>query len=234
MNADRHRSIPNLRFQICVYLCLAVVPSLVGCQQMEKAGDFAKRLGDFMTGNTPIAAAKTMEDQYFPDERRTGIVKLSNDPGGRTPLYTERYRQIAQFDSDWLVRATAIRALNRSRDASATPIFIKALADQNEIVRVEACKALGNLPDPNAAQPLTRLVGNPEEPRDVRIWAAHALRHYQNLDVARILANQLRGRDFSVAWQARKSLVSLTGKDMQYDEPAWLQYLSSTERPFVG
>jgi hypothetical protein len=205
-----------------------------GCQQQQqrKLGDFGQRMLNFFTGNTPINAAKKMEDQYFPDERRVGIAKLADQSFGRQEPYTKRYQQIAQFDSDWLVRATAIRALNRSRDASATPIFIRALNDDNEVVRIEAAKALANVPDPNATPVLVRLVGNANESKDVRIWAAAALRHYRTLEVARTLTNQLGGREFGVAWQSRKSLISLTGRDFNYDETAWLEFLTGPEKPF--
>jgi hypothetical protein len=33
-------------------------------------------------------------------------------------------------------------------------------------------------------------------------------------------------RDFSVAWQARRSLVYMTNKDFRYDEGGWLGYFS--------
>jgi len=199
---------------------------------MEHIGDFGGRLAEHFSGKTPVNAAQKMEDQYFPDARRQGTNMLAARDFGRHEPHSKRYQQIAQFDNDWLVRATAIRALNRSRDASATPIFIKALADDSDIVRVEAAKALVNIPDENAVPALVKIVGNPNENRDARIWAADALRHYHTLEVARTLASQLTGREFGVAWQSRKSLVQLTGKDLNYDEAAWLQYLTGPDKPF--
>jgi hypothetical protein len=231
MNADEHRfAISNLK-SIRVHLCASVILLCLGsgCTQI---GDFGGRVADYFSGKTPVNAAKKMEDQYFPDERRQGINMLSARDFGRREPYTKRYQQIAQYDTDWLVRATAIRALNRSRDASATPIFIKALTDENDIVRVEAAKALANIPDENAVPALVKIVGNTNENRDARIWAADALRHYRTLEVARILASQLNGREFGLAWQSRKSLVKLTGKDLSYDETAWLQYLTGPDKPF--
>lgn len=219
---------------ICVRLCLSAVPLLLstGCAQMEGAGRFGKNMLNFMAGNTPVKAAVQMENQVLPDQRREGIAKLSEQSFGRREPYTERYRQIAQLDKDWLVRAMAIRALNRSRDSTATPLFIRALGDESPIVRTEAAKALVNIPDPNAAPVLLRLAANPEENRDVRVWATDALRHYKSTEVARALINLLGGRDFSVAWQARRSLVVLTGADFRYDDAAWLQHLSGNENPF--
>lgn len=234
MDADARRSAGKRIGILSVHLgCLAILLLLgSGCQQLEGAASFGQRLTDFATGRTALNSAVRMESQAFPDERREGINGLSSRTFGRKEPYTTRYQQIAQSDKDWLVRATAIRALNRSRDASATPIFVKALADESDLVRTEACKALVHMPDQTAVAPLVKLVSDPGQQRDVRIWAANALKHYPTLEVARTLASQLNNRDFSVAWQSHQSLVDLTGKDMNYSEPAWLQYLATTQNPF--
>ena len=202
------------------------------CQQLGPVGDFGQNLADYFTGNTAIRGVARMEDRYFADERRQGINRLSDRDYGRRDPYTERYAQIAQYDSDYLVRATALRALNRSRDQQATPVFIKALGDQSALVRQEAAKALGNIPDPNAAAPLMKLVADPQESRDVRIAAADALRHYPNVQVARTLSGTLGAREFGVAWQSRQSLMSMTGNDLGYSETEWLNYLTGPENPF--
>lgn len=208
---------------------------LLGCCSCQRLGPlttFPRSMVDYFSGNTPIKAVAMMEDRYFADERRQGINRLASRDFGRRPPYTERFAQIAQFDSDFLVRATAIRALNRARDQEATPVFIKALEDQNPLVRQEAAKALANVPDANAVAPLVRLLNDPAESRDVRIAAADALRHYRTLEVARSLAATLGAREFAVAWQSRRSLISMTGNDLRYDESAWLEYFTSPDRPF--
>jgi hypothetical protein len=202
-----------------------------GCQSLGRVGQFSQNLVDYFRGDTALNAAKKMEDTYFPDERREGIIRLADRPYGRKEPYTTRYQQIAQFDSDWLVRATAIRMLNRSRDASATPIFIKALEDPSPVVRVEAAKALKNMPSPDAVQPLLRLVGDNNQDRDVRIWAAAALGNYRTQEVARGLTSQLGSREFSIAWESRRSLIAITGTDLRYDREAWIEYLDK-EKPF--
>jgi hypothetical protein len=201
------------------------------CGGCETFSDLGQRLSDKISGRTPRAAAVQMEDPYFPDERRIGINRLSSYPFGLHPPYTTRYEQIARTDQDWLVRATAIRALNRARWQPATPLFIKALNDVNDHVRLEAAKALSNVPDPDAAPVLLNLVNDTTENRDVRIAAADALRHYKTVEVARTLATQLGGREFGLAWQSRKSLMEMTGRDMRYDESAWLNFITGPEKP---
>jgi len=207
---------------------LLLVP---GCAAVEGTGSAVRNTFEIFSGDTALKAARAMEDERYPDRRRQGINKLvSRDYGQRDP-YTKRYAQIAQSDPDWLVRVTAIRAMNRSRYEAGTPAFIKALSDENVHVRLEAAKALANVPDPAAAPELIKLVGNKSEERDVRIAAANALKHYKTLDVARALAGQVNGGDFGVAWQSRRSLGQMTGRDMRYDESAWLAYLTGPKKP---
>ena len=93
--------------------CLAnfLMISLIACACGGCSG--TQHVTDVVTGRTAVVAAVKMEDQYFPDERRQGINMLADRDYGRNPPYTDRYAQIAQSDPDYLVRATAIRALNR-------------------------------------------------------------------------------------------------------------------------
>jgi hypothetical protein len=186
---------------------------------------------NFLAGNRPIRFVTMMENADRPDDRRVGIVRLSERTFGQQEPYTRRYRQIAQSDPDFTVRAAAIRALNRARDREAVPVFMKALSDESPAVRLQAAKALSNIPDPSASETLAKTLGNQAETRDVRIAAAEALRHYRDLGVARVLAGTLSGRDFSIAWQSRWSLCILTGHDHGYDEGKWLEYLTGPTKP---
>ncbi len=184
-------------------------------------------------GTSPAEYARLMESQGA-DARRVGINGLAGTDRGERPPYTIRYAQIGRMDKDFLVRATAIRSLNRSRDRSpaAMSLYVKSLDDATTPVRLEACKALGHMPIADAIEPLLKIVTRADEDKDVRIAAADALRHYKTLEVARTLVLMLSDRDFGIAWTAHHSLKALTGKDLRYDETAWLNYLSGPERPF--
>lgn len=190
------------------------------------------RLGDLISGTTPSSFVRRLEDNDFPDERRAGVAGLANRPFGLRPPYTTRYQQLAQYDEEPIVRATAVRALNRARDASARKIFTVKLADENVNVRLEACKALSNVPDPAAGPQLLRVFNNTEESADVRIAAAGALRHYRTLEVGRALVNVLNDRDFALAWQSRESLRRMTQADRGFDQAGWLNFLSGPTNPF--
>jgi len=186
------------------------------------------QLFDYATGNRPINAAKQLLDPANADRRREAIVYLADRPYGRQDPYTDYYQELARTDSDYLVRAMAIRALNRARDQEAAPAFSAALEDQSPLVRLEAAKALANVPGERAVAPLIRHLDNPEESADVRIAAADALRNFPTIPAAQALVRVLRDRDFGVSWQARRSLRLMTGRDHGYDQAAWLTYLSES------
>lgn len=198
-------------------------------------------------GDTPVKAAHEMENPHFPDIRRRGIIDLATRYNfALKPPYSTRYEEIARTDPDPLVRATAIRALNLCRDKNAVPIFIAALDDSHKLIRLEACKALGHVPDVRAIPGLLRRLDGHvdemidghlqevDEDPDVRIAAASALRQYHQLDVATALVGYLNAQNFAVAWQSHRSLEKITGADWQYDESAWLKYLSGPNTPFKG
>jgi hypothetical protein len=183
------------------------------------------------SGDTPRKAVNLMMDKKSADNRREGIDRLLEYPYTRRPPYTGAYEALARADDDPTVRAAALRACSRSRDRKAVPLFIKSLSDRDDMVRLEAVKGLANVPDPAAVAPLLTLVNNPDANRDVRIAAVDALRYYRTLEVARALSSLLSDGDFSVAWQARRSLVYLTHRDFGYEEGAWLGYLAGPEKP---
>jgi hypothetical protein len=182
-------------------------------------------------GNTPGRYARMMEDTDSPNNRRIGIANLAEEEFGRREPYTTRYRQIFQTDSDPLVRAAAIRALNVSRDEGAAGLYLRALVDSDVRVRLEGAKALTNMPSAEATDVLLKLLNAPEEDQDVRIAAAAALKHYARRDVARSLVAVLDERTFGIAWQARRSLRRMTGVDYAYDDAAWLEYISNPSEP---
>jgi hypothetical protein len=189
------------------------------------------RLVGYYSGETPLAAAQDLFDASDPDRRLAGLIYLSKRDWGREGNYLSVYGHMAASDPDELVRAMAVRVLNRSRDHGAVPVLLGALEDKSTLVRVEAGKALANIPDERAVAPLQKHLGDATEDRDVRIACADALREYKALAVAQTLIRQLRDREFAVAWQARRSLRFMLGKDFEYDQAGWLGYLTGAQRP---
>ena len=182
------------------------------------------------TNTAPLDYALLLESPS-PTERQTALLNLAAQDFATTDDYVTVYKAAATNDSDPLVRAAGVRALNLAR-ADTPEVFRDALASPERPIRLEAAKALVNRPDSAATAKLLELAENGTESPDVRIAAADALRHYPDLDVARRLANLLDDRDFGVAFQAAESLNYLTGQDFTYQPAPWLTYLSEAERPF--
>ena len=166
--------------------------------------------------------AKTLADPAAtPDGLRTAIFGLTRYDYGRKPPYTEAYAKFAADAPSPLVRATAVRAINISRAEAAGPLLIKLLGDDAPLVRLEAAKALANLPADAAAGPLLAVAEDDAQPADVRIAALDALRHYNNPQIKQSLTALLSADNFALAWQARRSLVTLTQQDHGFDVDAW-------------
>jgi hypothetical protein len=184
------------------------------------------RLYEYFTNDTPANAARDMLDQQSADKRRHGILRLAEESYARQgTAERDEWASMAGRDRDYTVKAAAIRALNWSRDPNHTQVFIDALTDPQPLVRLEAAKALANVPDPKAASPLEDRLDR-DVSRDVRIASADALRFYNNDEVIHALINVLDDSSFDVAWQARQSLRLMTAHDFGYDSRAWLGYLT--------
>lgn len=194
--------------------------------------DQITRIYNYLTGSTPFDAAKNMLEPMYPDRRRQGVMWLSAREYGRQDPYLKYYATLAKTDPDHTVRAMAIRALNRARVKDATSIYVAALEDKHELVRMEAAKVLANIHEPLAMEALIKRLESTDENVDVRVASADALRSYRDIRAATVLIRSLRDRQFGVSWQARKSLKLMTGRDHRYDQAAWLTYLSGTEKPF--
>lgn len=194
--------------------------------------DLPRQVIAFQRGDDPARAVRGLRDESAPDSRRQGIANLIRWDFAQEGAYLRQYQQTARNDPDPVVRATAIRALSRARDADARPVFIEALKDESPVVRLAAATALRRLPDPAAAGPLSALVTDRSQDVDVRIAAAAALRYHRTLEVARALIPRLGERDFGVAWEARRSLKYMLGRDFRYDEAAWLAHITGPDSPF--
>ena len=189
------------------------------------------RMMRYFNGDTLLKWAGEMENTKSADVRRAGISRLASERSARRDPYTKRYAQIAVYDTDYTVRAAAVRALNYSRSKESLPLYLTFLDDPEVSIRLEAAKALANISDEKAAKKLVEHLL--KDDRDVRIACADALRNYHTIDVARVLISNVGDRDFSVAWQARQSLILMTGHDFNYDESAWLNFLTKTPSPML-
>ncbi|MEM7809714.1 MAG: HEAT repeat domain-containing protein, partial [Planctomycetota bacterium] len=124
---------------------------------------------------------------------------------------------------DELVRSSAVRALRRAGAADRTSTFVELLDADPTPVRLEAAKALAFLPDDSALPRLLAIAEDAQEDQDVRIAAISALRHYRQTEVVERLVVLLDADPFSLAFQARTSLVFMFGADRGYKADRWLE-----------
>lgn len=198
--------------------------AVVGAGAIGQFGVALSNTTALLSGRTPryLDYARTLANpEAPPDELREAILGLARYEYGRNKPYTDAYAQFARKSSHALVRASAMRALNIARDRESTPLFIEALADTEAPVRLEAAKALANIPSDEAIAPLIARTADSQENLDVRIAATDALRHYDSPEARRALVRLMEADDFSLAWQARRSLITSTGEDHGFDVNAW-------------
>ena len=187
---------------------IAAALDAVGLKPGPTPGDYARLV---------VTEGKT------PDARVRGINGLAAREFGREGPYTDAYAVLAENAAEPLVRATAVRALNRSRSAGHADLFVRLLDDEATGVRLEAAKALVNVPAEGGAGPLLARAADADEDLDVRMAAVSALRHHDAPEVRERLAALLGGDEFSLAFQARVALAAMVGQDRGYDPAAYLQ-----------
>ena len=242
-----------MRFAIASIL-LFTATSLVGCSTASRGDPFATNREEVRASSTVEAAgaaiygvfsavgttygrltapppgqyARALADESATaDDRRVAVDKLVAYSFGKQEPYTDAYAQLIVEDPDPLVRATSVRAINRSGDTSHANALLTALEDAEPIVRQEAAKALAGQPFAEAAGPLLSRATDDAEDRDVRLAAIDALHHYDNDDLARQLAGLLEADDFSIAWQARRTLVTMRKVDFQYEPADWVAHIDA-------
>jgi hypothetical protein len=190
-----------------------------------------EKFSDYISHDNAANAARKIFDPVSPDNRREGILRLSDYSFARHGASLIVYARMTR-DDDYTVRAAAIRALNRSRAAGPnyTELYVKNLDDSEPLVRLQAADALGNVPDASTTDDLIEKMQDDPSP-DVRIACTDALRNFYEGKVISALIAVLDDRNFAVAWQARQSLALLSGQDYRYDKQAWLGYFARAGMP---
>lgn len=210
------------------FVGVANMPATRPVSQFAQWEQLPVKLYDMLTKKNVMAAQGLRADS--PNVRRMAINVLVSRYYGKTDeVYHNVYRTTAAMDADPVVRATAVRAINRSRDHNASSTLLRALDDGSALVRLEAAKALANLPTARAEPKLRTILANENEDLDVRIAAADALRHFNSTETQRQLIDMLKNQNFALAWQSRRSLYLMTGEDFHYNEAAWLKYLVTSK-----
>ncbi|MCB9858306.1 MAG: HEAT repeat domain-containing protein [Phycisphaerales bacterium] len=187
-----------------------------------------------------------------PNERRRGVVGLSESRDATSDWALKVYDTVARSDVDASVRSAALRAMERIADpqsqATATAVLQSKRKSSDGIipapasVRWGAARVLhaiaaksGTQADSNATL-VAALVDavRSETDQRVRLTVIDTLGFYRDRSVPPVLVDALEEEDFAVRRAAETSLVALTGVTHNYDAKAWRAWLAKTSDPFAS
>lgn len=214
------------------FLCVAAVLwAATGCDSISQ--DFNAFTEELMPP-TPTEAAKLMIDPHDPDQRRRGVLLISNSPFGGADPYLKVYRDMANREHDPLAKAAALTALGRHGIPDDAIIIAASLDNENLQVKWAAAQALQRLHNPAVVADLLDVLRRDEEQTNTRIAAAVAVGQYAQDRVFQGLVGALGDRELALNMAAVMSLQTLTSEDFGLDERAWLGWYNDAREPFAG
>lgn len=126
---------------------------------------------------------------------------------------------------DHPARAGCLIALQYYQDPRATTVMIKALADRDPQVRVNAIRGLGLLRPHQAVDPLLQLLVSDDDPA-VRSAAAGSLASFKDNRIVDALLATLNDRTPAVSSAVAAALTQMTGQHYGPDPAAWRAWWS--------
>ncbi|SMP50267.1 HEAT repeat-containing protein [Neorhodopirellula lusitana] len=167
-------------------------------------------------------------------ERREELMSLAesmpNLPADRQQYWSGHLKQIFENDESAEMRRLAILAAGKTNNAEMLKLVEKGLDDDNLKVRMEACRALGNRPEDEAARLLASTVGKSQD-QDVRHAAITALAKHPGKIASDSLKLALQDRDPATQNLVIGSLRQSTGQDYGTDPETWIAALDGKDVP---
>ncbi len=173
-------------------------------------------------------------------QRREELQSLAESmptlPPDRQQYWSSHLQQIFENDESPEMRRLAVLAAGKSSDASVLKLIEQGLSDDVIKVRMEACRALGNRTEDEAARLLASTIGSSQD-KDVRHAAIAALAQHPGQIAADSLKLALQDRDPATQSLVIGSLRRSTGKDFGNDPETWIAALEGKpvdEKPSGG
>lgn len=205
-----------------------------GCESRGKKARESTSILQVFSPPSPAEAAAWAVDPFDADKRARGTLLLANAPWGGEDVYVRLYRQQLK-DEDPLVQAVGVRALSLHGSPDDVATIVELMAKEEPYLRWECARALQRLHNTVAVVPLTdRLNLKKEAEPSVREAAATALGQYADRRGFDGLVAALDDRDYAVAESARRSLVTLTGKDLGNEVRPWVAWSKEETSLFAG
>ena len=149
-------------------------------------------------------------------------------PSDRQQFWSGHLEQIYANDESPEMRRLAVLAAGKSRAPAMIQLIEKGLEDDSLKVQMEACRALGNRSEEQAARLLAATVGKSQN-KDVRHAAIAALASHPGEIAADSLKLALQERDPATRDLVIGSLRKSTGKDYGADPETWIAALNGKE-----
>ncbi len=190
-------------------------------------------------------------DSEQPDQRRRGVIGLSESRDGATDWAIKVYDSVARNDADAMVRWTALRALAQARAGSSAPTALKLLKSADKtyedvraappLVRQGAAMLLHALSDAGVVPPECRhelietALASLRKERDhqLRLALIETLGYFPDRAAADRLIELLDDEDFAVVRSAEFALARMTGVTHRYEVAAWQAFFASESDPFA-
>jgi hypothetical protein len=185
------------------------------------------------------------------DERREGVIGLSQTRDGTSDWAMMVYDTVARTDTDPMVRCAAIRAMAAWAGSPQVTTALKLLHGSVTAapdvrpapgpVRWEAAKMLlavareGGYEESQREEIVKTLLDRivRDQDRLVRLTAIDTLAFFPQNPVPAALVDVIETEeDFALQHAAEKSLIVLTGTTHHHDATAWRKWLADTPNPF--
>jgi hypothetical protein len=184
------------------------------------------------------------------DDRRQGVVGLSQSSEGRSDWAMKVYDTIARTDKDTMVRTTAVGAMKPAAGPEQVATLLKILGSQRQRfddvhpapgpLRAAAAKVIFTIVDDQRYTEsqreeivkalLERL--SKDDDRNVRLTAIDTLAYFAQQPIPWALVEVLLEEDFALQNAAERALIAMTGVTHRRDAAAWKKWLGSTKDPF--
>lgn len=196
---------------------ILVAVGLAGCSGFNgtTAASFLRKVREDPDPNTRYIAYNKLASPHCYDteeQKKEAVATLVNKlEHGKEPVAT---------------RAVICRTLGELHDPGAREALIKAVSDNEGLVRSEACRALGQVGQPEDATILSRVM-TVDTLEDCRIAAIEGLGELKAKDprITEVLVTGMEHADPAIRLASLNALRKITGKDLGVDPGPWQKEL---------
>lgn len=143
------------------------------------------------------------------------------------PLLIRRLAEIAEGDSDALVRSVALETLATLTGVQGQPYYLRGLKDSSFIVRYQSLQILQKYGNNRSIQPLLQTLKS-DFNFHCRREAARALSNFKNPPIVPDLVSALAEEEnYGVRYEIYITLLKITRESLPFDADAWQEWQKS-------